>query len=268
VYAPFENPAGKQVAIKVGSKPDGSDAREVIVVPVPSESALRTRAWIEDNRRKVDQLSGGKLAYVYIPNTGGGGYRSFNRDFFVQTGKQGAVIDERFNQGGLLADYVVNMLTRPQLSAIRFRYAEKDVPVPAGAIYGPKAMLINSMSGSGGDAMPWYFKMMKVGPLVGTRTWGGLVASQTGPRLMDGGTYTAPDAAVYGLHGNWEVENAGVAPDIEVELDPAEWRKGHDTQIEKAVATLMKEIADHPRSEPVRPAFPVYERCCGLDTKH
>jgi tricorn protease len=186
----------------------------------------------------------------------------------VQTGKEGAVIDERFNQGGLLADYVVNMLTRPQLSAIRFRYAEKDVAVPGGAIYGPKAMLINSMSGSGGDAMPWYFKKMKVGPLVGTRTWGGLVSSQTGPRLMDGGTYTAPDAAVYGLNGNWEVENAGVAPDIEVELDPAEWRKGHDTQLEMAVKTLMEQVTQHPRTEPVRPAFPVYERCCGLDTKH
>lgn len=265
VYAAFENTAGKQVSIGVGSKPDGSDVREVVVVPVASESRLRTRAWIEGNRRKVDQLSGGRLAYIYIPNTGDSGYASFNRDFFVQTQKEGAILDERFNQGGLLADYVVNMLTRPQLSAIRFRYAEKDVPVPAGAIYGPKAMLINSMAGSGGDAMPWYFRMMKVGPLVGTRTWGGLVASQQGPRLMDGGTYTAPDAAVYGLQGEWEVENAGVPPDIEVELDPAEWRKGRDTQLELAVETLMRELKEHPRKETVRPPFPVYERCCGLD---
>jgi tricorn protease len=268
VYAAFENTAGKQVAIRVGSKSDGSDAREVVVVPVASESALRMRAWIEDNRRKVDQLSGGRLAYIYIPNTGESGYKSFNRDFFVQTQKEGAVLDERFNQGGLLADYVVNMLTRPQLSAIRFRYAEKDVPVPAGAIYGPKAMLINSMSGSGGDAMPWYFRKMNVGPLVGTRTWGGLISSQQGPRLMDGGTYTAPDAAVYGLSGKWEVENAGVAPDVEVELDPAEWRKGHDTQLERAVSVLMEELAKHPRTEPARPPFPLYERCCGLDAKH
>jgi tricorn protease len=267
VYAAFENTSGKQVAIRVGPKPDGSDAREVVVVPIANESALRMRAWIEDNRRKVDQLSGGKLAYIYIPNTGGAGYKSFNRDFYVQTQKEGAVLDERFNQGGLLADYVVNMLTRPQLSAIRFRYADKDVPVPAGAIYGPKAMLINSMSGSGGDAMPWYFRKMNVGPLVGTRTWGGLISSEPGPRLMDGGTYTAPDAAVYGLSGSWEVENAGVPPDIEVELDPAEWRKGHDTQLERAVTVLMAELAKHPRTEPVRPAFPVYERCCGLDTK-
>ena len=267
VYAAFENTAGKQVAIRVGSKPDGSDAREVIVVPIADEAGLRMRAWIESNRRKVTQLSGGRLAYIYVPNTGGSGYASFNRDFFVQTDKEGAVLDERFNQGGLLADYVVNMLTRQQLSAIRFRYAERDVPVPAGAIYGPKAMLINSMAGSGGDAMPWYFKKMNVGPLVGTKTWGGLVASRLGPRLMDGGGHTAPDAAVYGLDGEWEVENAGVAPDVEVELDPAEWRKGADTQLERAVKILMEEIARQPRKVPVRPAYPVYERCCGLDTK-
>lgn len=268
VYAAFENTAGKQVAIKVGSKPDGSDAREVVVVPVASETGLRTRAWIEDNRRKVDQLSHGKLAYIYIPNTGGSGYTSFNRDFYVQTEKEGAVVDERFNQGGLLADYVVNMLSRPQLAAITFRYAEKDIPVPGGAIYGPKAMLINSMSGSGGDAMPWFFQKLKIGPLVGTRTWGGLVASRTGPRLMDGGSYTAPDAAVYGLNGKWEVENSGVAPDIEVELDPGAWRNGHDTQLESAVEYLMGELQKHPRVETVRPAYPVYERCCGLDVKH
>ncbi|HVE70401.1 MAG TPA: PDZ domain-containing protein [Thermoanaerobaculia bacterium] len=267
VYAAFENTAGRQVAIKVGSKADGSDAREVIVVPVRDESALRMRAWIESNRRRVDQLSGGKLAYIYIPNTGSSGYTNFNRDFFVQTEKEGAVVDERFNQGGLLADYVANMLTRPQLSAITFRYAEKDIPVPAGAIYGPKAMLINSMAGSGGDAMPWYFRKMNAGPLVGTRTWGGLVASRPGPTLMDGGRYTAPDAAVYGLEGKWEVENAGVAPDIEVELDPAQWRKGRDTQLEKAVEYLMSEIGKNPRVAPSRPQYPVYERCCGLDTK-
>ena len=215
----------------------------------------------------MEQLSKGRLAYIYIPNTADSGYTSFNRDFFVQTEKEGAVVDERFNQGGLLADYVVNLLTRPQLSAITFRYAEKDIPVPAGAIYGPKAMLINSMAGSGGDAMPWYFRKMNVGPLVGTRTWGGLVASRPGPMLMDGGMYTAPDAAVYGLEGKWEVENAGVAPDIEVELDPAEWRKGRDTQLERAVEYLMGEIAKKPRVAPVRPEYPVYQRCCGLDAK-
>lgn len=269
VYAPFENTAGKQVVIRVAKKADGKDARDVTVVPVDNEAALRHRAWIEDNRRKVDQLSGGKLAYIYIPDTGMGGYSSFNRYFFSQTNKEGAVIDERYNQGGLLADYVVNYLTRPQLSAIAFRYMKEDhdVRVPAGAIYGPKAMLINGMAGSGGDAMPWYFRKMKVGPLIGTRTWGGLVASMPGPRLMDGGFYTAPDAAVYGLEGSWEVENVGVPPDIEVELDPAAWRQGRDTQLERAVEHLLEELKKTARPVPVRPAFPTYERCCGLNGK-
>jgi tricorn protease len=253
------------VTIRVGPAPDGKGARDVTVVPVDDEEALRHRAWIEENRRKVDALSGGKLAYIYIPNTGNEGYASFNRYFFSQTDKQGAVVDERNNQGGLLADYVVNYLTRPQLSAITFRYATRDVRVPAGAIYGPKAMLINGMAGSGGDAMPWYFRKMKVGPLIGTRTWGGLVAANRGPRLMDGGYYTSPDAAVYGLDGKWEVENAGVPPDIEVELDPAAWRAGHDAQLERAVQYLLEELKKKPRIEPVRPPYPTYERCCGMN---
>lgn len=265
VYAAFENKAEKQVVIRVGSTPDGKNARDVKVVPVADEAALRQHAWIEDNRRKVDELSGGQLAYIYIPDTAVDGYSSFNRYFFSQTNKKGAVIDDRFNGGGLLADYVVNYLTRPQLSAIAMRYAETDIRVPAGAIQGPKAMLINSMAGSGGDAMPWYFRKMNVGPLIGTRTWGGLVASIPGPRLMDGGGYTAPDAAVYGLSGAWEVENEGVAPDIEVELDPAAWRKGRDTQLERAVSYLLGELEKNPRSEPQRPVYPKYERCCGLN---
>lgn len=265
VYAFFENTADKQVVIRVGPNADGSGARDVTVVPVASERSLRNRAWIEDNRRRVDELSGGRLAYIYIPNTGGSGFTSFNRDFFAQTDKEGAVVDERFNQGGLLADYVVNYLSRPQLSAITFRYAKQDIAVPQGAIYGPKAMLINSMAGSGGDAMPWYFRKMHIGPLIGTRTWGALVASRPGPRLMDGGGYTAPDAAVYGLDGEWEVENHGVAPDIEVELDPAAWRQGGDPQLERAVEYLLEELEKHPRPEVKRPEYPVYHRGNGLD---
>ena len=267
VHAFFENTAGRQVVLRIAPGGDEAAARDVTVVPVGDESALRNRAWIEDNRRMVHELSGGRLAYIYIPNTGGGGFASFNRYFFSQTDRQGAVVDERFNKGGLLADYVANYLTRPQLSAITFRYAEQDIPVPGGAIYGPKAMLINSMAGSGGDAMPWYFRKMNVGPLIGKRTWGGLVASQQGPRLMDGGGYTAPDAAVYGLDGEWEVENAGVAPDIDVELDPAAWRQGRDTQIEKAVEVLLDDLERHPPRAITRPDYPVYERCCGLDQK-
>ena len=258
VYQAFESKAGKQVVIKVGANPDGSQSREVTVLPVASESALRHLAWIEGNRRKVEKLSNGKLAYVYLPNTAGAGYTSFNRYFFAQTNKEGAVIDERFNGGGALADYVVQQLSRQLLSYIHFRYGAQDVPVPAGAIYGPKAMLINEMAGSGGDAMPWFFHKTQIGPLVGKRTWGGLIASFPAPQLMDGGGVTAPDAAVYGLNGDWEVENNGVAPDIEVEMDPAAWRRGGDPQLERAVEYLMAELKKNPQQKPKLPPFPIY----------
>ena len=181
--------AGKSVLIKVGPTPDGVGAREVTVVPVGSEAPLRNLAWIEGNRRKVEQLSGGKLGYVYIPDTGFGGYNSFNRYFFSQTNKDGAVIDERFNGGGLLADYIVSYLSRPQLNFIRYRHGA-DVNVPAGAIYGPKVLLINELAGSGGDALPWYFRKMNVGQMIGKRTWGGLIAAFGAPTLMDGGRVT------------------------------------------------------------------------------
>ncbi|MDX2041505.1 MAG: PDZ domain-containing protein [Acidobacteriota bacterium] len=258
VYQFLESKAGKQVVIKVGANADGSNSREVTVVPVGSEQGLRYLAWIEGNRRKVDQLSGGKLAYLHMPDTANGGYANFNRYFFAQTNKNGILLDERFNNGGLLADYVVQLLSRQQLSNIHYREGGQDVPVPAGAIYGPKAMLINELAGSGGDAMPWYFKKSKIGPLVGKKTWGGLIASFAPPPLMDGGGNTAPDAAIYGLDGEWEVENAGVAPDIEVEFDPALWRQGRDPQLERAVEYLLEELKKNPPKQYKRPAFPNY----------
>jgi tricorn protease len=263
IYSYFQNTAGKQILIKVSANADGKNAREVTVVPVGSENGLRNLAWIEDNRRTVDKLSGGRLGYVYIPNTGGSGYTSFNRYFFAQTNKQGAVIDERFNGGGLLADYVVEYLKRAQLARIAFRDG-KDWNVPAGAIYGPKAMLINELAGSGGDAMPWFFKKLQVGALVGKRTWGGLVRASGPPQLMDGGGVTAPNGAVYGLNGEWEVENVGVAPDIEVEYDPAIWRQGRDPQIEKAVEWLLEELKKNPPKEYKRPDYPNYHKGTGL----
>ncbi len=259
LYQFFESTADKQVLIKVGPNADGKGARSITVVPIGSESGLRNLAWIEGNRRKVDQLSGGTLGYVYIPNTGGGGYASFNRYFFSQTNKHGAVVDERFNGGGLLADYVVEYLSRAQLGRIAFRDGV-DWNVPAGAIYGPKAMLINELAGSGGDAMPWFFKKLEIGPLIGKRTWGGLVRASGLPRLMDGGRITAPNGAVYGLNGEWEVENFGVAPDIEIEFDPAAWRKGSDPQLEKAVGWLLEEVKKNPPKKYKRPEYPDYHK--------
>ncbi|HYL99439.1 MAG TPA: S41 family peptidase, partial [Blastocatellia bacterium] len=257
VYAFFEATANKQLVIKVGPNFDASNSREVTVVPIPSETALRNRNWVEDNRRKVDQLSGGRLAYVYVPDTSGPGYTSFNRYFFAQTQKQGAVIDERFNQGGALADYIIDYLQKPLLNFIHFRDG-RDVPTPMGSIYGPKAMIINELAGSGGDALPWFFHKQKVGPLIGKRTWGGLIAAFQEPILMDGGSVTAPNGAVYGLNGEWEVENHGVAPDIEVEFDPAAWRQGHDPQLEKAVQVVLEELEKNPAKHYERPESPNY----------
>ncbi|HEX8091771.1 MAG TPA: PDZ domain-containing protein, partial [Blastocatellia bacterium] len=257
VYRFFEGTAGKSIAIRVGPDPGGANSREVTVVPIASETALRNLAWIEDNRRKVDQMSGGRLAYVYVPDTSGGGYTSFNRYFFAQTDKEGAVIDERFNGGGALADYIIDYLKRPLLNFIATREGEV-IATPGGAIFGPKAMIINELAGSGGDAMPWYFRKMNVGPLVGKRTWGGLVGIFTVPQLMDGGLVTAPNAAIYGLNGEWEVENKGVAPDIEVEFDPKEWRAGRDPQLEKAVEVVMDAMKKNPRPQYKKPAYPNY----------
>jgi len=255
----FENTANKQIVIKVSKNADGKNSRQVTVVPVSSERGLRNLAWVESNRRKVDSLSSGKLAYIYIPNTSGAGYTSFNRYFFSQTNKQGAVVDERFNGGGSLADYVADLVTRQQYARIAFRDGI-DWNVPAGAIYGPKAMLINENAGSGGDAMPWFFRKAEAGPLIGKRTWGGLVAAFGIPRLMDGGSVRAPNGAVYGLDGEWEVENVGVAPDIEVEYDPAEWRKGRDPQLETAVKYLLGEIKKNPQKKYKRPPYPDYHK--------
>ena len=202
-------------------------------------------------------MSGGKLAYVYVPNTGNEGYTSFNRYFFAQTQKEGAVIDERFNGGGALADYIVEYLTRPLLNYIVYR-DKADQPTPLAAIHGPKAMLINELAGSGGDALPWYFRKMKAGTLIGKRTWGGGTNATRAPQLMDGGSVTTPDLPLYGADGKWDVENWGVAPDIELEFDPAAWRASRDPQLEKAVEVLLTEIKKNPFKPTPRPATPNY----------
>jgi tricorn protease len=227
------------------------------VVPVESEAALRNLAWIEGNRRKVDELTGGRVAYVYLPNTAGGGFTNFNRYYFAQVGKEAAVIDERFNHGGQLADYVIDYLRRPVMNRVASRQGE-DYSEPVESIYGPKVMIINQFSGSGGDAMPWYFRKSGIGPLVGMKTWGGLVGISGYPTLMDGGTVTAPRWAIYGLKGQWEVENHGIAPDIEVDMNPKLWREGHWPQLEKAVETVMEMLKKNPPEHYARPPYPDY----------
>jgi tricorn protease len=253
----FEGTADKSVVLKVGPDPNGEKAREVTVVPVANEMALRNLAWIEANRRKVDQATNGRVAYVYMPDTAFGGFANFNRYFFAQVGKEAVIIDERFNGGGMLATDIVEILKRPLMSVVATRDG-LDEPQPHGAILGPKVMLINEFAGSGGDAMPWYFRRAGVGKLIGMRTWGGLVGRAGAPELMDGGFVSAPTSAVYNPNGQYDVENIGVGPDIEVDMDPALVRQGKDPQLEKAIEVVMTELEKNPVPKPKRPAYPNY----------
>ncbi|HWQ34795.1 MAG TPA: PDZ domain-containing protein [Blastocatellia bacterium] len=258
IYQFFEATANKQVVIRVGPNPDGTGSREVTVVPVANENGLRNRDWMEGNRRKVDQLSGGRLAYIYLPDTGGGGYTNFNRYYFSQIDKEGAVVDERFNGGGTAANYIIDYMRRPLMNKWATREGE-DFPTPAASIFGPKAMIINEFAGSGGDMMPWLFRKAGVGPTVGKRTWGGLVGIYDYPALMDGGMVTAPRVAFYNLQGEWDVENYGTPADIEVEFDPAAWRQGRDPQLEKAVEAVLEQLKKNPLPKYQKPAYPNYQ---------
>ena len=259
VYKFFEATAGKQAVIKVGPAPDGKGSREVTVVPVGDEYDLRSLAWVEDNRRKVDKLSGGRLAYVWLPDTGGGGFSNFNRYYFAQVGKEGAVIDERFNQGGLIADYIIDYMRRPLMGYFAAREGN-DYITPVGSIYGPKVMIINEYAGSGGDMMPWLFRAAGIGPLVGMRTWGGLVGMAGAASIMDGGFTGAPQSGFWNPNGTWDVENHGVDPDVEVEMDPAAVKAGRDPQLEKAVEIALDLLAKNPPPKHKKPAYPDYQK--------
>jgi tricorn protease len=258
LFSFFEGTAGKSVVLRVGPEASGDKARDVIVVPIADEKSLRHLAWIEDNRRKVDELTKGRAAYIYMPDTSLPGYTSFMRYFFAQVGKEAAIVDERFNHGGHFATDIMEYLQRKEASVLTPRDGA-DVVNPSG-IYGPKVMITNEFAGSGGDAMPWYFRRAGVGKLVGTRTWGGLVGLSDSPDLMDGGAVTAPCVGIWNPNGKYDVENQGVSPDYEVELDPKAFRQGHDTQLEKAVEVLMQELEKHPAPKLKRPAYPNYQR--------
>ncbi len=259
VYSFFVDRIGKPTRLTVGPDADGRGAREVVVVPAPDESDLRLRAWEEDNRRKVDALSGGKIAYVHLADTAQSGYADFNRFYFAQIGKPAAIIDERFNEGGGVADYIVDLLKRPLRHCVESR-AGQLYCVPQAQIYGPKTMIINEMSGSGGDALPWMFRQAQIGPLIGRRTWGGMTSPGGSPGLMDGGGVAAPSVARYGPGGDWVVENHGIPPDMEVENDPATVAAGGDPQLEAAVQVTLRALRENPVETPRPPPFPTYAR--------
>lgn len=253
LYRMFEGTAGRQTLIRVGKNPSGEGSRVITVTPVASDDGLRTRAWIENNRRLVDKLSNGRLAYVWLPNTAGPGYTYFTRYYYAQQDKEGAIIDERYNHGGQVADYIVNELERKLMGYFVQRDGQPATSPTAG-IYGPKVMLINESAGSGGDALPYMFHQRKIGPLVGTRTWGGLVGTLGVPNIIDGNGITAPILAFYDLSGKWAVENEGIPPDIEVDYTPSAVINGHDPQLERAVQEAMKLLEQNPVRKVPRPA--------------
>jgi tricorn protease len=256
LYSLFENTSGKIIEITVGPNADGSGSRTVSVVPIPNEFALRNRDWVEGNLKKVDEATGGRVAYVYVPNTAGAGHAYFKRYFFPQAYKEAIIIDERFNQGGAAADYYIDLLRRPFSSYWAMRYGA-DMKNPAASIQGPKVMITDETAGSGGDYLPWMFRKFGVGKIVGKRTWGGLVGILGFPVLLDGGGVTAPNFAIWTPDDGWAVENVGVPPDIEIEQTPAEVISGHDPQLEKAIQVVMEELRKNPGPTVRRPQYPV-----------
>jgi tricorn protease len=255
LYQHFAMTADRVTVITVNATPSMDGARNVNVIPIASETALRHLAWVEGNRRKVHELTNGRVAYVYMPDTGSGGYSSFNRYYFSQLDREAAIIDERFNGGGSVADYVIDLLHRPLLSHWATREG-RVFTTPNAAIFGPKVMIINEYAASGGDALPQFFRRRGLGKLIGKRTWGGLVGIYDYPDLMDGGYVTAPRLAIFSPDGQWEVENEGVAPDIEVEMTPKLVIAGHDPQLEAAIQLILAELEQNPPRKVERPSSP------------
>jgi len=258
IHSFLENTDGKIVELTVGPNPDYTGSRIIKVVPIGNELSLRNRDWVEGNLRKVTEATDGQVAYVYVPNTAGQGHEYFKRYFFPQANRKAIIVDERFNGGGMIADYYIDLLQRPLQSYWNMRYGN-DLKTPSASIQGPKVMIIDETAGSGGDMLPWMFRKFNVGTLVGKRTWGGLVGTLGFPELMDGGSVTAPNLAIWTEDG-FVVENVGVAPDIEVEQWPADVIEGRDPQLEKAIEVALRELAKNPPAEPVRPPYPVRVR--------
>ncbi|HKP84451.1 MAG TPA: PDZ domain-containing protein, partial [Blastocatellia bacterium] len=256
-YAPFENTVGKQVIIKVNDKPGEEGARNVTVRPVGSEASLRYIDWMEANRRKVAEATGGRCGYMHVPDTAIQGITEFAKAFYAQSDKDALIIDERWNAGGFVPDFFTERLRRKNLNYIAPREG-KDRKVPSASIQGPKVMLINEFAGSGGDAFPYYFRQEGLGTIVGKRTWGGLVGISGGLSMIDGGSVTAPTIAFWAVENgksDWVAENKGIDPDIEVDSRPDLMRSGNDPQLEKAIQIINEQLAKNPPPRPKRPAY-------------
>ncbi|WP_103069117.1 S41 family peptidase [Aquimarina sediminis] len=240
-YVALEGKAGQTIEITVSKTPEGKNSKKYLVQPIRSERRLRNLAWIEKMRKYVDKKSGGRIGYIYVPSTGIDGQEELVRMFYAQHHKDGLIIDERFNNGGQIPDRFVELLNRPLLSYYKVRDG-KDWAWPPRGHYGPKVMLINGWSGSGGDAFPDYFKKRKIGPLIGTRTWGGLIGISGSPELIDGGYVTVPTFRMYNPDGTWFAEGHGVEPDVYIPENPGKDAQGVDIQLDGAIDEIMKTL--------------------------
>lgn len=258
LYSLFENRVDRQVRITVGPSADGKNSRDVIVVPIGDETTLRYMDWVEGNIRYVSEKSGGRLAYVHVPDTTTGGHTMFKRYFYPQSQRAGLILDERFNRGGQVADYYIDIMRRPVIAHWKMRYGA-DLISPRGAIQGPKVLITEENAGSGGDLLPWMFKHFQLGPIVGKRTWGGLVGILGFPPLMDGGGITSPNIAFWTEQG-YRVENEGVAPDVEVEQWPRDVNAGRDPQLDRAIQIALEALEKNPAPPVQAPPLPVRVR--------
>jgi tricorn protease len=252
----LEGLAGKTVELTLNDKPNLDDARTVIVEPLNTETRLRHLAWIEKNRKEVEEKSDGKIGYIYVPSTGIDGQNELVRQFYAQWNKEGLIVDERFNNGGQIPDRFIELLNRKPLAYWSVRDG-KNWQSPRIAHFGSMAMLINGWSGSGGDALPDYFRKAGLGPLIGTRTWGGLIGISGSPTLVDGGAVTVPTFRMYHPDGTWFREGHGVDPDIEVKEDHTQLAKDIDTQLQAAIEQVMKQIEE---KGPIHPKPPATEK--------
>jgi tricorn protease len=247
IFSRLQGLSGEQVTLTISSDARGREPRDVVIETISNEGGLRLWDWVEGNRRYVEEQTEGRVGYVYLPNTAGAGYDLFNRMYYAQANRDGIIFDERSNGGGQAADYITDVLSPFHLSGWRDRDG-MAYNTPAGAHYGPKVMLIDQDAGSGGDYLPYSFRRRGVGPLIGTRTWGGLIGISANPQLIDGGFLTVPFFRFYTPEGEWTIENEGVAPDIEVQLDPVLYNDGQDSQLDRAIAETERliEEADTP----------------------
>ncbi len=253
-WAAFQGLADKTIELTVNDKPTLEGAWKIFVKTMADESRLRLLNWIEKNRETVEKQTDGKIGYIYVQDTGIQGQNDLVRQFTAQIDKKGLIIDERFNSGGQIPDRFIEMLDRKPLAFWAVRDG-KDWKWPQYAVFGPKVMLINGWSGSGGDAFPEFFKEAKIGPLIGMRTWGGLIGISGAPSLIDGGFITVPTFRMFLPDGKWFAEGHGVDPDIKVVDDPAQLAKGIDPQLEKAIQVEMQQLKDHPFIPPHQPPY-------------